>query len=254
VRICLALALGFFLCSCHSVFPFDHRGPEGGPDLPRPADLFAAVDLSSNPPDAAIPDTRQPGDGPPDSTGIDQLIADKGVDQALLPDLGPPDAIGSDLPGPACSALAQPAASVPQWSGKMVVCDALAGTDQCNAGTLCNTAAGWHLCTASEYRALGGTVAGGPTAAWLQACIRDSGGPHAPMDLLCACVAAVDTMEEVAWYCTTGNPMLTTDMLHIGVTTSDSSCRRLGANDPQTEAFWVHRKANSTVHSAVCCY
>jgi hypothetical protein len=179
------------------------------------------------------------------------------ADLVISPDTAsPPDTSQTDLPtGPACSQ--GQATPVAQWSGKMVLCDAVSGTDQCNANSLCNTSAGWHLCTATEYLVHGGTKSGGPKAAWLQACIRDGGAPFKPIDKICsACSSAVDVdgKAAVSWYCTTGSVLTSTTALYIGVTTSQSGCKRLGENLLATEAEWTHRKADSTVHAAACCH
>lgn len=252
-RLVWVIVLGIHLCSCHALFPFSYsRSSDGGQDSARVADQTGSVEQllvdggpveTALPDDAAIlPDTVKPDAAiPPDAVKPDTAI--------------PPDTTQSDLPtGPPCSGQAQPV-PVAQWSGKMVLCDAVSGgSEQCGIDSLCNTSAGWHLCTATEYKAHGGTKSGAPKAAWLHACIRDGSTPHSPLDKLCKCLSDLDTVDtQISWNCVTGGGWKSTNAFHIGLV-AQSKCQRVGENLPATEAFWEYRKADAVVHAAVCCH
>jgi hypothetical protein len=131
----------------------------------------------------------------------------------------------------------------------MVVCKGAAVT-QCQASTLC--AAGWHLCTATEYLDRGGTALG-YAGAWIQSCIRVNNKVTAPTDALCpSCVPGSAGYATVMWECGGGyGNALTSDQL---VPVTASACMRLGIDDPSTAGFWYPGSAGTPRSAAACCY
>jgi hypothetical protein len=175
--------------------------------------------------------------------------ADQGGDAPWPPDIGPVS------PDP-CAAGIQKGG---KWSpGPMQACLAPGPIDQCGAEDLCNLAGGWHLCTASEYLARGGTASGAAEKAWLASCVRSDGQtPTAPSDSRCAvCDVSGSTSNsaEVGWWCTTGQAQYTLPHNHVGVRTN-SGCLRVGLNDPAHEAHWAPLSSGAwaVATAAACC-
>lgn len=153
----------------------------------------------------------------------------------------------------ACAPTSGGTTSVP-YQHDMWRCQGTSLFDQCAAHSYCNEAAGWHLCTASEYLARGGKAKpGGGPLAWIAGCVRDSAGVVAPRDGLCdaSCKQTLAGTPTYRWDCTGGNP-IPTSTVNLGIGTA-SACFRLGVDDPANAAFWdapgVHQKRNA----ALCC-
>ena len=127
--------------------------------------------------------------------------------------------------------------------------------NQCQAEKLCNASAGWHLCTASEYRARGGQLGNRViNGAWIAACIRSGNAIHAPSNKICACLSGSNQKkEEVAWFCSSSFPlMMQSDSLYLGVSTS-TSCMYIGAKTALGGGYWTVNRPVGLSDRALCC-
>jgi hypothetical protein len=140
--------------------------------------------------------------------------------------------------------------------GDMVICETtgMQGVDHCSAELLCNTAAGWKACTASQYLKRGGKTDGTQKNAWLKSCVLSSGTPHAPTDAPCAlCSAAKGSSVEVVWPCTgPGAVHYLSDYVWGAVVTHDK-CVRIGQDSPATEGQWIGWTTTDLLGATVCC-
>jgi hypothetical protein len=178
------------------------------------------------------------------------------VDEARRPDrsIGSDRALDSGPESP-CSDRAQPVALPLGWDEKRIKgCTTASAFDQCGAEASCNLAAGWHLCTASEYLNYGGYTAVPPPAArpaWIAACVRD--GPVLELviaDHVCStCSAGTDDPLVAQWDCA-GAPLPATPFMRIGVAATDE-CNFVGA-DKRT-GRWEVLPASTRLLSAICC-
>jgi hypothetical protein len=226
-------------------------------------------DKGAPPPDAPVP-IKDKGAPLPDSP---VYTKDKGVPLPDAPVPPPPDALvavldlnlkfkdkslGLDLQAAtqACAASATQAALYP--AGTMAVCTLKTGTatlNQCQAETLCNTNWGWHLCTASEYKARGGTASQWPSVqAWIKGCIRTKDKLFAPTDQICEPTCGVMTGKQMptAWDCTNGIASFNYANENLGLSKA-SICWRVGIDDPSTGACWSPLAASVPLDSALCC-
>jgi len=139
------------------------------------------------------------------------------------------------------------------WDSTMVVCKGSVA-DQCAAETLCNT--GWHLCTASEYRAQGGRAEGTSSSLlyWIGGCIRSGGQPYAPRDGLCSstCISKPAPATYLGFFCSDGKGTWLWGVGVVGLTTT-STCLRAGVNDVNAEAYWRPSDVTRDGDGAVCC-
>jgi hypothetical protein len=137
------------------------------------------------------------------------------------------------------------------YAADMVICSDPTGVDQCSAQSLCNMAAGWHLCTATEFRARGGKKTPAQSPAWIAGCIRAGGAPHAPVDAVCLCTAAAAPLAAVHYSCDT-SLFGESPEAHVGLV-SYGLCFSVGTLSPTTEAYWVSSPSHSARGAAVCC-
>jgi len=132
----------------------------------------------------------------------------------------------------------------------MIVCKG-ASVNQCQASTLCGSA--WHLCTATEYLARGGTALGYTGGPWIQSCIRTNNKVTAPTDTICpSCVYSTSIIAEVMWDCGGGgfgNSLVTAQL----APTTANVCGRLGIDDASTAGYWFPGSASTPHPAAVCC-
>jgi hypothetical protein len=142
------------------------------------------------------------------------------------------------------------------YSANMVVCaEAGVARTQCQAEELCNTAGGWHLCTATEYLARGGKLGKSlKKVGWIASCIRSDGVPNAPTDKVCACKPGTSRAQvKVAWHCLDDRMAgFGSDELFLGVSSS-TACTRIGVKTAATAGFWMFGKAIGTTDRALCC-
>ena len=125
---------------------------------------------------------------------------------------------------------------------------------QCDAATLCNGAAGWRLCTASEFLArTSGLKTGIPL--WIASCVREDGVVTAPGDQICSsCAPQTAAPADLMWDCLQGKVMASdySTAAFVGVIVG-SACRRLGVNAANTEANWFPVAADQKASGALCC-
>ena len=174
--------------------------------------------------------------------GAVELGVDAAADVAT-PDLPAPD-------GPTAEPCAAPAVAQHTVNATMVFCwDPVNSYNQCQASLLC--AAGWHLCTPPEYRAVFAAAAPPEVMAWISGCVRNGGAPHAPTNTPCTCSPELGALAFVAWVCGSGGG-LTGAPLYLGVATT-VNCFRVGQNDPAYQAFWGPATAAQLSRRSVCC-
>jgi hypothetical protein len=256
------------LTPADGLLPADVNPVDQAPLLDLPTPDVAPDDLETPPDTTPTPDTHPPDAAPtPDLTPSPDV---RPADSAPLPDLLSPDQLAPDLLAPdlpwpadvgsppdtgstnACSS----GTMVYNFSPTMVVCQHPSLVTQCQAPAVCNVAGGWHLCTATEYRARGGvTTPHSYDNGWIASCIRTSGTVHAPTNAICpgSCQGGFTwPPKTIGWTCGSG----TADKVHtdptIGVCMR-SECRRLGANSASNNAYWTFALTNETHYLAVCC-
>jgi hypothetical protein len=176
-----------------------------------------------------------------------QSAADMAVDQEI-PDIGPDTT--PDFAANPCKrgALEQ------VFSPNMVLCvDSLQLVDQCQASELCDDAAGWSLCTASQYQSAAGDK-GASKEGWVAGCVRnDDTTLTAPKDTVCTCRRSLGpTAFDVAWGCNSAPAHRNVEQVHIGVI-AFNECRRVGENDKSTEGMWKTLASFAKRSGAICC-
>jgi hypothetical protein len=143
--------------------------------------------------------------------------------------------------------------SVSTSASNVVVCLAGSGQsmDQCTAATtVC--ASGWHMCTASEYRAVAAGAAITAQQVWIAGCIRDGAAPFAPTDAVCSqCVNTTGSEASAAWNCSNGFAFKSRS-LHLGLY-AHTSCAAAGTNATSSRAYWRFDDASSNRQGALCC-
>ena len=166
------------------------------------------------------------------------------MDQGPDMDQGPP-------PPPCTGATTE--AAYPGWTD-LTVCMSTVFHTQADAAKLC--ASGWHMCTATQYLARGGTkyvlTNQGPLY-WLAACVKP-GSP--PQDGVCTnpqtgCPGGC----AVGWSCVNGGSGITRTGHDRYAIEAHTYCYRLGTNTA-TGAYWWALSPNlsSTIPAgAVCC-
>jgi len=201
--------------------------PDDEPASPAPAPVEAGALDATGPLDASV----------------DQVIADAG-DAAPPADVCAP---GVPLAGFARGvAFCGDASKAAQYS-------------VCSAAALCNVAANWQQCTATQYRAAFATVAPPVADAAIRSCIRSGPAPMAPTDQACVGNCAANSPEAappIAWTCAGG---VVTDASqnsgYVGLV-SALQCSRAGIDDPSTSAYWRPHVAISFaqfIRHAACC-
>lgn len=137
------------------------------------------------------------------------------------------------------------------YGAKMVICSGSSSRSQCNAAAFCNRAAGWKLCTASQYLARGGKTHG-QGGAWIGGCVRSGGSVSAPVAGACAsCSSTLVTAATVQWSCS-GTIPSSSKAANVGLA-SKGACYRVGANATGSAGFWAAASANMQLDRAVCC-
>ncbi len=171
--------------------------------------------------------------------------ADMGTDMADM---------GSDMTaGAGCA----PGATLHEGvDSDIVACEAATAQslNQCQASALCGQ--GWHMCTATEYRAKYETVFHPETenaTYWLAGCVRDGAAPTSPANNVCADCTGTQTggTEDVGFSCVNAIT-LTADSLYVGVR-AGSACSFVGLNQAGNDAFWSVLPAASAEDGAFCC-
>lgn len=139
-----------------------------------------------------------------------------------------------------------------EYASNMVLCTGPSlDADQCMAeATFC--APGWHLCTASEFLARGGTTMPASNAAWLAACIRENGGTvTTPSDGICSsCAQATASTEVLARGCTNG--VYSANGSYVGVLAT-AGCFGVGPDGVGPQAYWQSMPSQFSWPGAVCC-
>ncbi|MCK5800569.1 MAG: hypothetical protein KAI47_25445 [Deltaproteobacteria bacterium] len=180
--------------------------------------------------------------------------ADVGVDGEVGVDLSV-DAASPDLaPDFSVSPCGEGASIVETWGRTMVICeDKLSPHNLCMADILCNGAAGWSLCAASQYQTRSKNH-GSKVKAWMKGCVRDSNDPPtAPLDSSCVCKRLIGTEAyDVDWSCTGAPLHKGVKQHHIGLVTNDI-CHRVGINIEATESYWVTQASYTNLPAVVCC-
>jgi hypothetical protein len=169
---------------------------------------------------------------------LDRRPADKPWGEQLVPTPCGPNAISQQV-----------------YSSSMIACGGSAQVDQCSAAPLCNLTGGWHLCTATEFRARSGTITATSSAAWIASCARNNGKDYTnPTDSICAsCSTATDRAYTVAtWDCQTGQTGFTSNLRQLGMISS-GLCHRAGSNLAANEAYWTTYGAGSYQLTSLCC-
>lgn len=258
----LCLALGLMPATgCDLLVPFTSSSEQT--DARRAADLRGSGDGSESADTGARPDgQRANADGPPGDGAAPRrdgapgpAEASAAIDGAGGPDVSPSaDTGGVDASlGGGCST----AATISQQLGaKMVLCRAsgLRSYSQCDASRSC--APGWHLCTASEYRAAFGAgspfTAGAP--AWLAGCVREGQAkPTSPLDRACtSCTKTTNVPQAVVQWDCAGSAAPASSAPYIGLTTY-LTCNRAGENIANNAAYWRTARSDQTSSYAVCC-
>jgi hypothetical protein len=200
--------------------------------------------------------TRDAPDGAPPDHGpgvVEQGLVHDATPEAdgLVPDVAATDATTADGPGaPPCAAGMNTAQS---YSPAMVTCaDPKGAHNQCATAALCNAAAGWTLCTTSQFLARGGKTTPTTQQGWLASCVRDNGNPTAPSDGVCGgCTSSGGAPVDVGWRCT-GSSSDKKNNLYVGVATF-SECRRVGVNQATAEGMWHPLETPALVGAAICC-
>jgi hypothetical protein len=136
----------------------------------------------------------------------------------------------------------------------MVICQGTQNVDQCQAGGLCNAAAGWTVCTASQFLLRGGKSTPATAFAWLAACVRQGGSAFPPTDSICddCSDSAVLPNEYVSWACKYGTTSTGYSSGRVGVH-AHNDCLRVGENLPSQEAYWNGSPSRGTWKATVCC-
>lgn len=145
------------------------------------------------------------------------------------------------------------------YASNMVVCHSSTSFNQCEAEQRCNQAAGWHMCTASEFLARGGKDAnnapGSGNSAWLKARIRNgpSDQPGTPEDQICSkCVKEYSSASyKVIWSCDQSTSYNAT-ALYIGIG-SDYRCFRIGENNTTWAGYWALGVPTEMLNHVLCC-
>ncbi len=237
-----------FLSGCHRVFPF--RSGDTDETTAKDASIVDSARIDALTIDATSSDSGGNDALKYDALNVDVLIMDdairdSGADLFVIP----ASCIGGAMP-------VHPLA----WRWDMSICERSSGTmlNQCSAATVCNKAAGWHLCWPKEYQDRGGRepLDAAYQYAWIGGCIRSGGELHAPEPAICPgqCPIVAADPFVADWSCTSGDPGDSYDEQYIGIIT-DEDCRSIGLQDPANEAYWRGLKAHFFPHlKAVCCY
>lgn len=221
----------------------DVSRPDGiTPDTTFDSNALADSGADTTSADVTSADTTSADTTSVDTTSVDSTSGDSRVDSSSAD-----STVDSVSPGP-CA----------QGTEEVLVADQVVGCvtaqseiNQCAAVAYCG--AGWHLCTASEYKArYGSSDPGLSEALWLAACVRDGSTPSAPTDQVCAsCSGSQGSDVEVGWGCGI-QITVTTDELNVGVRTS-SACGIVGVDDAANQAYWQPWRASATLAGALCC-
>ncbi len=140
-----------------------------------------------------------------------------------------------------------------QWLGpKTAICQYGTYFNQCQAYAYCNTANGWSLCTASQYRSAP-AGATSKAAAWIASCVRDGKENSAPTEATCSSCSntLLSNPPYVIWECQ-GTWSLPLSDAFVGVH-SYAQCRILGVYDVANAGKWNATGAGKMLDAAACC-
>lgn len=245
----LPIALVFTLLSCGSDDTVDT--PINGMDASADAQSdLGAEDARDD--DATVEDSGTADMGAQDMAQQDMAQQDMAQEDMAQEDMGEADSGDPDMASGGCATGFTQTAGIDE---SIVAC---AGPDeslnQCDSADACAT--GWHVCTASEYRARYEAVE--PAAAstgtfWLAGCVRDGAAPTSPSDQVCSDCTGVPTGsdEDVAFSCI-NSIRASSESLHVGVR-AGSACVFVGTDDAGNDAYWNATPAASTLNGAFCC-
>jgi hypothetical protein len=137
----------------------------------------------------------------------------------------------------------------------MKICNGTEPVSQCMASASCN-AAGWHLCTTSEYYARGGSNAGpqqGVWPAWIAGCVRVSVGAEIrTLPSVCpTCRSIAFPPLSLHTSCGQKTPGPAWTEPDVGVAAA-GECNQL-VNDPFV-GMWETLPAVTTLTRVVCCH
>ncbi|MCA9666646.1 MAG: hypothetical protein KC503_13700 [Myxococcales bacterium] len=139
------------------------------------------------------------------------------------------------------------------YSGKMVLCRLpQEQRTQCEANAnLCNPAAGWSLCTATQFLAGGGANRPAGGGAWLASCVRDAKLlVSAPSDTPCGTCVFVNQAPAAVVGTRCDATVVTSMQVNLGVAAAPT-CGTVGKG--LDIAFWATRPAGQLLDAAVCC-
>lgn len=183
-----------------------------------------------------------------DMTSMADMGADTGADDAGSDDAGTSDA-GSE------GACANGFTETVGIAGQVSAC--AAGTEslnQCDASNACAT--GWHLCTASEHRAVYETTEAPAvldSTLWIAGCVRDGGAPMSPMDNVCSdCTGTQTGSDEDVGFSCVNSIRLTSESLYVGIRAA-GSCQFAGTSDSGNDAYWSPQPSSNDLNGALCC-
>jgi len=229
-------------CSgCHILLPYTaERGPSAG-DARRVED------------DARGRDGRWQGDAdrerPLDARTTERTpLADL---RLLL------DAAAGDGGAMACPASAQASPAQVYTPGPMVLCAVPAAQKRpvCDAGSLCNSNAGWTPCTLDQFLARGGQTEQAVIGAWLAACFVHNGvdAYDPPTSTVCPSCAPATAfpLATVAYACGKSNPVKN-DFPYMAAL-AGKVCHGLDPAIPVRAGNWEPVTSMATLSAAVCC-
>lgn len=205
------------------------------------ADTSTSTEDATRPVDMNVPDTASPDDMAAADLGADAATEDMSVDMEV-----------SDAAMGACAAGYTAHEEV---AGAVVACEGAADSlNQCDAAAACG--AGWHMCTAAEYRAHFEAVEPAAVADatyWLSSCVRDGADPTAPSDVPCVDCTGTQTGgdADVSFSCI-NSISIETDELYVGVR-AGSACTFVGIDAAGNDAFWNAQPSSTLQAGAFCC-
>ncbi len=222
---------------CHRLLPFSSQ-QESTRDQRAPVADAAGSD---QPREAPWPREAAPGD------------ASRAEDAPALVDHRPADQAKLDWLADACAASAG-TMSMPGWASSMRGCVTAPDTyDQCSAEQLCRTSAGWHLCSATEYKARGGlTTSTSGVVLWLGGCsVRLASSMQPLADGSCTCAAVLDPVPASANFSCNGTTGAANYLLSLGASTNGSCHSITGL--PADQAYWLGIAPTTKLGGAMCC-
>lgn len=225
---------------------------EAGEDADAGGSDSGVIDVQ----DSGEPDTGSANNNDLDASGEEDTGAE--ADMSGQEDAGGEDA-GSGDSGMEDAGTSEGCASgftrTVGVDGAIVACTGPAdAVNQCDAQALCG--AGWHMCTATEYRAQYAAME--PPAVdmsnlWLASCVRDGADPQAPSDGVCSECTSTATGGDVnlAFSCVNA-VRISSESLYVGVR-AGAACTFVGTEEAGNDAYWSVELASTQLGGAFCC-